>query len=91
MTSSRRLEAVYELTVVGMLGPVLRAMVEPVMMPTSCELQTTICVRRHDGEDLVDILQMLRTLGLEVESINTIPDQGPRGTTNGNLPARGQR
>lgn len=43
-----RLVAVYELTVVGKVGPVLQATFEPATT-TSCELQTILCLRGHDG------------------------------------------
>lgn len=71
MTPRRRRDAVYELTVVGKLGPVLRAMVEPATT-TSCELQTMMVLRGRDGEDLVDILHLLRSHGLEVATISTV-------------------
>ena len=72
MTPPRRLDAVYELDVVGKLGPALRAIVESAASTPSSELQTIMCLRGHEGEDLVEILCLLRSWGLEVATINTI-------------------
>ena len=71
MTTSRRLEPVYELTVVGALGPALRARFRPAAT-TSCALSTTLCLRARGGEDLVDVLRLLRSHGLEVTTISAI-------------------
>ena len=61
---------VYELTVAGRLGPVLQAMFEPATT-TSCEL-TIMCLQGHGGKDLVDILDLLGSRGLDVANINTM-------------------
>lgn len=71
MTSDGGPGADYELTVVGALGPVLRAMVEPAVT-TSCGLLTIVRVRGHDGQDLVDVLDVLGSRGLEALDIRTI-------------------
>jgi hypothetical protein len=71
MNRSGRSDDVYELTVVGELGPVLRAMMQPTATICS-ESQTIICLRGQDGEDLVDVLDRLRSGGFEVATINTI-------------------
>jgi hypothetical protein len=71
MTPPRRLEAVYELTVVGRLGPVLRARFMPAAT-TSSAVNTIMCLRAHDGEDLLDVLRLLRSRGLEVTTISAI-------------------
>jgi len=74
MTAAPRRQTRYELTLVGELGPVLRAMAER-SATTSSEVQSTTILRVHarDDEDLVDVVLRLRCPGLEVTSINTIP------------------
>lgn len=71
MTRPRVAHGVYELTVAGRLGPVLRARFEPATT-TSCELLTIMCLRGQGGKDLVDILDLLRSRGLDVATINTL-------------------
>lgn len=71
MTPSRRIDAVYELTVVGALGPALRARFRPAAA-TACAHNTILCLRAHGGEDLVDVLGLLRSHGLEVTTISAI-------------------
>ena len=71
MTPSRRLDAVYELTVAGVLGPALRARFQPAAT-TSCAPSTILCLRARGGEDLVDVLRVLRSHGLEVTTISAI-------------------
>ena len=63
-------EASYELTVVGGLGPALRARFLPAAT-TSCAVSTTLCLRAHGDTDLVDVLRLLAAHGLEVTSIVT--------------------
>jgi hypothetical protein len=72
MSARRPRGAVYELTVVGRLGPVLQAMLEPPAAVTSCQTQTSVCLRGEDGRDLMDILLMLRSRGLEATAIRLV-------------------
>ena len=72
MISRRPPDAVYEFTVVGRLGPVVRAMLEPVAETASSEVLTIMCLRGHDGQDLVDIVQLLWSRGLEATTISVI-------------------
>ncbi len=67
----RRRQTGYEVTLVGELGPVLRAMVESSATATS-ELHTIMRVRARDDEDLVDVVHRLRSRGLEITNISTI-------------------
>jgi hypothetical protein len=62
---------VYELTVAGRLGPVLQAMFEPATT-TSCEHLTIMCLEGHGGKDLVDMLDLLGSRGIDVATINTM-------------------
>jgi hypothetical protein len=71
----RRPQTGYELTLVGELGPVLRAMVEPSATAT-CEVQTVLRVTAHDDEDLVDVVHRLKSRGLEITNISTIHPGG---------------
>ena len=63
---------VYELTVRGRLGPVLRARLERVAETTSSGVLTIMCLSCHDGRDLVDIVALLGARGLEATTILTI-------------------
>lgn len=71
MTRSPRPDSTYELTVVGRVGPVVRGMLEAAST-TSCGLQTIMCLRGLEGEDLVDLLHLLGSRGLDVISISTV-------------------
>ena len=74
MTSVHRRQARYELTLVGELGPVLRAMAERSGTTSSGVQSTTILrVSARDDEDLVDVALRLRSPGLEVTSISAVP------------------
>lgn len=64
--------AVYELTVVGRVGPVLQALLAPEVAATSCA-HLTITVRGEQGADLVDVLQLLVSRGLEATTVSTVP------------------
>jgi hypothetical protein len=75
MTPARRRRIAYELTLVGELGPALRAMVESSATATS-GLHTIMRVRARDGEDLVDVVHRLRSRGLEITKISTIHEGG---------------
>ncbi len=72
MISPRPHDAVYEFTVAGRLGPVLRAALEPVAETTSSEVLTIMCLPGHEGQDLVDIVELLGARGLEPTTIFTI-------------------
>lgn len=72
MISPSPRDAVYEFTVAGRLGPVLRAMLEPVAETTASEALTIMCLPGHDGQDLVDIVQLLGSRGLEATTIVAI-------------------
>ena len=63
--------AVYELTVVGRLGPVLRAALAPAVAATSSS-HLTLAWHGDEETDLVDLVQMLVSLGLEATTVSTI-------------------
>jgi hypothetical protein len=71
----RRRRIGYELTLVGELGPVLRAMVEPSATATS-GVQTILRVKTHGDEDLVDVLHRLKSRGIEITNICTLQRGG---------------
>lgn len=71
MRRTHRRQTGYELTLVGDLGPVLRAMVESSATATSSE-QTIVRVRARDDEDLVDVAQRLKSRGLDIANISVI-------------------
>lgn len=71
MNRPPRPRGVYELTVAGRIGPVLQARFEPATT-ASCELLTILYLRGHGGQDLVDILDLLGSRGLDVATINTL-------------------
>jgi hypothetical protein len=64
-------DQVYELTVRGRLGPVLRARLERVAETTTSEALTIMCLPARDGRDLVDIVAMLGSRGLQATTILT--------------------
>ena len=72
MISPRPHDAVYEFTVAGRLGPVLRAALGRVAETTSSEALTIMCLPGHDEQDLVDIVALLGSRGLEATTIFTI-------------------
>lgn len=69
MTAHREAEApVYELVVVGAIGPALRRALEP--FATACsEAQTIVRAEAPHGRDLVDLMVALESRGLEVADI----------------------
>ena len=75
MKRARRRRTSYELTLVGELGPAMRALVEPSATATS-EVHTIMRVRARDDEDLVDVVHRLRSRGLEITNISTIHKGG---------------
>jgi hypothetical protein len=64
--------ALYELTVVGQLGPVLRAMLAPAVAATSCAYLTIILRPDQDGPDLVDVVELLSARGIEAVAVSAI-------------------
>jgi hypothetical protein len=72
MTRARAHAADFELTVVGRIGPVLRAMLEPVAATTSCEVQTVLCLQCRDGEDVPDVVELLESRGLVATMVRPI-------------------
>jgi hypothetical protein len=63
--------AVYELTVVGRLGPVLRAALAPAVAATASS-HLTLTWHGDEEADLVDVVQLLVSLGLEATAVSTI-------------------
>lgn len=76
MNRQRRVDPVYELTVVGRLGPALRARFRPAAT-TSCAMSTILWLRSEGGQDLVDVLRLLVSHGLEVTTISATHVDGP--------------
>ena len=62
---------VYEFTVTGPVGPVLRAALRPHAVARSSEC-TIMRVEHADSRDLVDLLQRLSREGLSVEEVAKI-------------------
>lgn len=60
--------ATYELTVVGALGPVLRHALAPYATATA-EHQTVLRTELGDDADLVDLVLMLASRGLEIADV----------------------
>ena len=63
--------AVYELTVAGRLGPVLRAALAPAVAATASS-HITLTWHGDEETDLVDVVQMLVSLGLEATTVSTV-------------------
>ena len=68
MSRARGCDAVYEISVVGGLGPVLRAALEPCTTATS-GINTIIQVTRQDADDLVEVVRVLGSAGLEITDV----------------------
>ncbi|HEU4947663.1 MAG TPA: hypothetical protein VFT31_10955 [Kribbella sp.] len=66
--SPREPAAVYELTVVGALGPVLRMALEPCATASS-QLQTILRTKLPADRDLVDLVALLESRGLQIETL----------------------
>jgi hypothetical protein len=62
---------VYELTIAGTIGPVLRGALAPYASATS-EVHTVIRADVAQG-DLVDLVLMLQARGLEIADIHELP------------------
>lgn len=64
--------AVYELTVMGTIGPVLRGALAPYASAIP-ELQTVVRTEVPEGRDLVDLVLLLESSGLEISDIHELP------------------
>jgi hypothetical protein len=60
--------AVYELTVVGALGPVLQDVLRPCSV-TSTEHHTIMRTRLSDDRDLVDLVHALASVDLQIADV----------------------
>ncbi len=69
---SRPAPEVYELTIVGNLGPVLQRALEP-YAAASRELQTILRASLPESGDLVDLVLKLEAKGLEIANITALP------------------
>jgi len=63
--------AVYELTIVGSIGPVFRAALTPHAV-TRSEVSTILSARTRPEMDLVDLFRLIGEEGLSVESVFSI-------------------
>jgi hypothetical protein len=66
----------YEITVVGALGPVLRAAMQPLVATTSGHCTTLLAALGRRG-DVADLLAVLDAKGLEVTEV-AVRSPGPR-------------
>lgn len=72
----------YEITVVGGLGPVLRAALQPLVTTTAGHCTTLRTALRHRG-DVADLLAVLDAKGLEVTHVSVRPTAPRRGRRHG--------
>jgi hypothetical protein len=63
--------AVYEVTVAGPLGPVVRRALLPCRAGRS-SLDTVVRMTGRDGEEVADLVGRLESLGWEVTSISVV-------------------
>ena len=73
---------IFELTVDGTLGPVLRSAVRPGRSVDEPHTYTTLCAAA--ATDLVGLIQLLDSYGLSIESVSRLPlgrDVPDDGTT----------
>lgn len=61
----------YEITVLGALGPALRAALEPCRTAPS-GISTIARVTYQDDEDLIEVVRVLTALGLEVTNVTHV-------------------
>ena len=68
--------AIYEFTIAGALGPVLRAALQP---HDACNSQkcTIMRVERNASRDIVDLVAVLNAKGLKVEEVSKVIDARP--------------
>jgi hypothetical protein len=64
--------ATYELTVTGAVGPVLRSALSPPAV-ASTEQQTILRAELDGNIDLVDLVLMLASRGLEITAVRDLP------------------
>lgn len=74
MTAAPRpgLPVVYELTIVGTIGPVLQNALAPYASATP-EYRTVVRAGLPAGRDLVDLVRVLESRGLEIAAIHELP------------------
>jgi hypothetical protein len=65
--------AVYELTIVGALGPVLQDVLRPWSV-TSTEHHTIVRTTVADGRDLVDLVLALDSMELQIADVAVLND-----------------
>jgi hypothetical protein len=65
---NRTQPAVYELTIVGAVGPVLRDALRPHAV-SSAELRTIVSADLPGNHDLVDLVGILASRGIEIEEV----------------------
>jgi hypothetical protein len=70
-TQERPRSSVYELTVVGALGPVLRCALGP-EATAYLRPQTVMRADFPDGADLVDVVLLLEARGLEIAQVSAL-------------------
>lgn len=71
MTMRPAQPAVYELTVTGGLGPVLRGALAP-YVTASAAIHTVMRAGTTEDEDIVDLLLLLESRGIEVAGISAV-------------------
>ena len=68
MSARRPADPVYELVVVGAIGPALRHALEP-FATAPPQVQTILRAEAPHGQDLVDLMVALESRGLDVADI----------------------
>lgn len=64
-------EQSYEITVLGGLGPMLRAALEPCRTSPS-DVSTILLVTSADDKDLIEVVRRLAMVGLEITTASVI-------------------
>jgi len=70
MTTADR-DRVYEITVLGALGPALRDAVKPCRTAPS-DVSTIASVTYEDDRDLIEVVRLLAGLGLEITNVTYV-------------------